>query len=546
MYGERRVNKLSSGNSHEGWVPRLERIAQRSDRYGLLLFAVLAVVYLIATVKLAGVKLLWTDEFFTLYLSRLAPGELWRALLTGGDQHPPPFFLLHRFAIGLFGEHPWSLRLPAMVGFLLMLLCVYRFVAVRTAPLYGLAAALVPLVSVAHEYSYEARGYALLAGFISFAAVCWQKAGQTNKNAIAASGMGAALIAAVTSHYYGIALLPALAAAELIRACRTGKVNLGIWLAMCAPIIPLLMFLPLLRSSGGFAGTFWAKPSFREINEFYKNVIGRGAAGLFCGVAIAELYRRLFQRKMITTRSQEETPPEEIALAAGFAAAPFLVYVLAKFFTGAFAWRYAISGVCGIAILFGFFSFKLFRGSRVAACLFILVTGSYFLITTRITEQRLDRERREFFSIRSWLDTHVPDSEPLVIGDSKTFYQLTYYASPDKRLHYTYLADPNRSVKYIHHDTAERSLLALNPWFKLNVSAYDSFFARNPTAMVWSGVDRKWSWLPSALIDDGHAITLHGRIGEWLLLSVALAGPESGGDSLPAAITGSGSSAPRR
>ena len=96
MYGERRVNKLSSGNSHEGWVPRLERIAQRSDRYGLLLFGVLAVVYLIATVKLAGVKLLWTDEFFTLYLSRLAPGELWRALLTGGDQHPPPFFLLHR------------------------------------------------------------------------------------------------------------------------------------------------------------------------------------------------------------------------------------------------------------------------------------------------------------------------------------------------------------------------------------------------------------------------------------------------------------------
>jgi 4-amino-4-deoxy-L-arabinose transferase-like glycosyltransferase len=527
------VNKFSSTDSDQGWSTRVERIAQRTDRYGWVLFCVLAIVYLIATVKLAGIKLLWTDEFFTLYLSRLAPSELWRALLTGGDQHPPPFFLLHRFVITVFGEHPWSLRLPAMLGFLLMLICIYRFVTVRTAPLYGLAATLVPLITVAHEYSYEARGYGLLAGFLSLAAVCWQRAGETKKNTVLAIGIAVALIAAVASHYYAILLLPALAAAEAIRGYRTRSVNWRVWLAICAPIIPLAVFFPLLRSSSGFASTFWAKPSVLEINLFYKNVLGEAAAGLLCGLVVAGLYRTLFQKKTAAVENSQEIPPEEILLAAGFAAVPFFVYMLAKFVTGAFAWRYAIGGICGIAILFGFFCFKLFRGSRTAGCLFIVVTGSYFILATQLTGQRLERERRELFYVRSYLDSNVPDSQPLIIGDSKWFYALTYYARPGKTLRYIYLADPQRSVKYVHHDTVERSLLALNPWFKLNVNSYDSFFAHNNNAMVWSGVSGKWSWLPSALIDDGRNITLNGRVAEGLLMSVRTGGPEKSAVSLP-------------
>ena len=62
-------------------------------------------LYLTVTVELARRKLIWTDEFFTLFLGRLNASELWTALLTGGDQHPPPFYLMHHlFLRDLRGE----------------------------------------------------------------------------------------------------------------------------------------------------------------------------------------------------------------------------------------------------------------------------------------------------------------------------------------------------------------------------------------------------------------------------------------------------------
>src|SRR4029077_19684334 len=98
-----------------------------------------------------------------------------------------------------FGEHPWALRLPAILGFLLMMLCIYRFVAKRTSPVYGLVAMVMPLVTAAHEYAYEASGYGLLLGFAAFAILCWQQAGEDGLRTAAVLGLAAGLTAAVAS-----------------------------------------------------------------------------------------------------------------------------------------------------------------------------------------------------------------------------------------------------------------------------------------------------------------------------------------------------------
>jgi Dolichyl-phosphate-mannose-protein mannosyltransferase len=501
---------------------RFEHIAHHvTNNYRYLVLVAIAAIYLIITVQLARAKLIWTDEFFTLYLSRLNFRELWSALLTGGDQHPPPFYLLHHFFLSIFGENSWALRVPPLLGFLLMMLSVYWFVATRTSPVYGIVAMILPLVTTAHDYSYEARGYSPAIGFLALASVCWQQAGEKRRSVIVPLGLAIALMAAVTSHYYSILLLPALAAAEVVRSFRLKSFSLPVWLAMFASIIPLLAFFPLLEASSRFAGTFWAKASLLEIHLFYKSVLAACATCLLCGLAVAGLYRMVFdQRGKAVDYKNDTLPVDEIVLGAALAAAPFIVYIFGKVVTGVFAWRYALGGIVGLAILFGFFCFRFFRGRRGPGLLLVLVTLGYFVVTGEAKRRSLEQEERDLTHLSSWLARKVPGSERLVLGDTTFFYQLSYYGPPGAKRRYIYLADPARSLHYLHHDTVDRSLLALNPWFGLNVQPYESFFAKDDKAMVWSGVDAKWNWLPSALIDDGAEITLNGRIAAGMLFAV--------------------------
>lgn len=515
-----------------GWVQetqnglgRLEDAAERlTNKYRLLLIGALSILYLAATILLAKTKLIWTDEFFTLYLSRLGTRELWTALLTGGDQHPPPFYLMHHLFLRICGEHPWALRLPPILGFLLMMLCVYQFVARRTSPAYGFVAMLMPIATVAHEYAYEARGYSSLLGFLALAVLCWQRAEASWRTATV-FGLAAALIGAVSCHYYAVLLLPAIAAAEIVRSLRCKTWNPRVWLAMCAPLLLLVAFLPVIRASSGFGATFWAEVHLREIDRYYKNILGSGVTALVFGLAAAGIYR-MFHDQPGKPVSAPNIPVEEIVLAAGLAAAPVAAYLFAKTVTGAFAWRYAIGGVVGIAILFGFFCFKVFRGSAMAAWLIVLATAGFFLLGARTKMKDLVKEQSDLRNLIGWLDSKSNYPEPLIIGDSKTFYALSYYSPPAMKERCVYLADAQRSLKYLHHDTIERSLWALYPWFGVNVKAYGPYVASHHGMDIWSSLNVRWTWLPSALIDDGEKLTVIGRNGSGMLFSIR--GAEAG------------------
>ncbi|MGI8959996.1 MAG: glycosyltransferase family 39 protein [Bryobacteraceae bacterium] len=519
-----RLNRWLAGQGEacpdhfRGWENALERFA---EKYRLLLVGAVSILYLAATVQLAKAKLIWTDEFFTLYLGRLGPRELWNALLTGGDQHPPPFYLIHNLFLRIFGEHPWSLRLPPILGFLLMMLCIYQFVARRTSTTYGLVAMVMPLATVAHEYAYEARGYGLVLGFIALAVLCWQQTGESNLRTAAVLGLAAALIGAVSSHYYAVLLLPAIALAETVRSLRCKSWNPRVWLAVCSPVVLLLAFLPVIRSSSRFGATFWAKAQFHEINLFYRSILGWGITGWGVGLAAAGLYLmfRNHGRKPRFAVSGS-MPVEEIVLAVALAAAPVTAYLFARVFTGAFAWRYAIGGVVGIAILFGIFNFKVFRGNVAAGSLIVIAIIGFFLGNAQVRMQDLVSEQRGLRNVIGLLETEGDRSEPLIIGDSKTFYALCYYGPSTMKERLLYLVDAQRSLQYLRHDTNERSLWALYPWFGVKVKAYKPYIETHRKMIIWAGVDPKWSWLPSALIDDGEKLTVLGRRGIGMLFLV--------------------------
>jgi hypothetical protein len=500
-------------------LTRLESFAARAgDKYQLLLVGGVVGVYLVVTIRLAQLKPLWTDEFFTLYLSRLNPAPLWTALLTGGDQHPPTFYLLHHAILRSLGEASWVLRLPALLGFLLMMLCLFRFVARRTSVAYGLVAMLIPLVTFGQDFAYEARGYSLLLGFLALAAVCWQQCGDSRWQAAGSLGLAAALIGGVLSHYYSVLLIPAFALAEAVRSFRRKRWIPSIWIALCTPVVPLIAFLPLLRSSSGFAATFWARPRLSEIPLYYEKTLGSGLTCILLGLAVAGIYRAAsVDPKQPNISAARSVPAEEIILAVILSAAPVIAYAFGKTMTGVFAWRYAIGGALGLAMLFGFVCFRIFRGNVIAACLIALIClGSFFLIARAQMHRFADRQVA-LHNLIAWLAKEAKGSEPLVIGDSEAFYELSYYSPSAMKSRYVYLADTNRAFQYLRHDTLDRSISLLAPWFRLTVQPYKTYVQTHQRMTVFWVRNPGWNWLFFALVDEGRQLTVVGHKGDGIL-----------------------------
>ena len=122
---------------------RVEAMATSLKRKPALVLLAWSILYFATTLTLSSKKLLWDDEFFTLNLSRIPRfSDLWKALLTGADQHPPLFYRLTHASMSVFGTSQIGLRLPSMLGFWILTLCVFTFVSRRTSTLYGYVAML--------------------------------------------------------------------------------------------------------------------------------------------------------------------------------------------------------------------------------------------------------------------------------------------------------------------------------------------------------------------------------------------------------------------
>jgi len=278
----------------------------------------------------------------------------------------------------------------------------------------------------------------------------------------------------------------------------------------------------VIKKASGYAATFWAKASVAEIHSFYENIVGSAVTCLLVAFAVAGIYGVISQRRADSTPAGRKIfPIEEIVLGIALASAPITAYVFGKAITGVFAWRYAIGGVVGLALLFGLLCFRLFRGSAIAAWLIVLVVSVSFLVSARTKAHKLAEGRNSLRALISWFDKVGKPSEPLVIGDSQTFYILSYYSPAAMKSRYVYLADTKRSFKYLGQDEPDRHLLSLYPWFGLNVKPYGSYVQSHPEMKVWVYPNPQWIWLLSALIDDGEKLIIVGRLGTSTLFSAA-------------------------
>jgi len=509
------------------YLDRLAEALERDKRFWLVWFTLL---YLPLISLHAIRKQYWFDEFFTLYVSRLPHlSDLWAALGGGVEANPPLNYWFTRGACILLGENPWSVRLPAMLGFLLMSVCVFRFVARRCPSSYAAAAMLFPLLTSAYDYADEARPYGLLLGFTGLLLVLWQRAVDTTRRAPLLAALALTVAAALWTHYYAVFILVPIVLGEVCRWYVRKRFDPAIvcWLALGT--IPALALVPLVRGANGGvlahairSAGFWAQPSLEQVMRTYSTFLAPAIPAL---VAMLVLLALTAGREAVAPRC--DVPAHEMVAAAGFAAMPLVVGAFTALFTNCYLSRYVLSSVVGCAILFGFLAASCLRRPAAGLSLAIILAAAFFV--ARGGDSFVPRP----VPTADVLDTEPDRSVPIAVANPLIFTRLEYYGEPDLRSRLVYLRCPAIAVKYPDF-VPDIAIGSLRYWAPLRVEEYRSFLARHQRFRVYSTAIDRLEWLVPELLRDGYALRLVAHApGESLFEAVRTADQRSAGAVTP-------------
>ncbi|HEY2645691.1 MAG TPA: glycosyltransferase family 39 protein [Candidatus Acidoferrales bacterium] len=499
------------------WHSRLDRDWSSWTESRAIVYLVFAAAYIVPNVMLAHQKLLWDDEFFTLYLSKTASwSDLWRALSTGADQHPPSFYYLTHLIMKYAGTTNVMLRSTALFGFALACVCLYEIAREIVGHRWGAPAILLPLATPALYYATEARGYGLELGFITFSLLMWMWASDGKKRFLTVPALAIGLCLAVASHYYALLILFPLAVGEFVKVWQRRSIDFPICGALFAAVLPVLLFVPLILRAVPYSKTFWTMPpAWSQILYWYPSMLGLSPLILVGAAALILVFR------IPTTGDwRSELPGMSLPVAIGLittALLPGVGMIAAKLVTHAFTPRYFIAALpAALIILIWAFS-RVIRNERVGpalACVFCLVL---FANQWRDLQGDQISALRAIRSVAAILQqTH---DSPIVVTNVTFFHKLSFYGQRDLANRLVYVADPHRSIRYLGHDTVDRGLLALVPWFPLRVVWWDEWWRAHSSSLVYGPID-DWNWLDFALPEIG-TIELKNRDVSNLLLSVS-------------------------
>ena len=119
---------------------------------------------LAACLRVAGLnQCLWWDEIYFVVVTVRHPLREILTVFPGDNQHPL-YSILAWLSVHAFGEHVWSLRLPAVVFGVASIPMIYLLGTAVTSRIQALFAAAILAVSYHHIwFSQNARGYSTLA-----------------------------------------------------------------------------------------------------------------------------------------------------------------------------------------------------------------------------------------------------------------------------------------------------------------------------------------------------------------------------------------------
>jgi hypothetical protein len=476
---------------------------------GLTLLIVYAVFRSLLT---AAGRPFWADEMLTVaVVRRPSVPAVYDGLRQALDSNPPGFYLIERAAASLIPNAHIALRLPSILGFAAVLLCVFAFVRKRSnGAIALLCSALLFLSALYQPYATEARPYGLEVACIALALVCYQRAPALGWVFL----LGCNLFLAETLHYYAIFAVVPFAAAEAAFLLRNRNMRWTVWIALACSFLPLAVFWPLLSNFRAYYGVHqWAPPSrvfLAGVNGWLFHVngpLGIGV-GVMCVAGVAGALARSRFGKAVSDCATE-TPAEEYVLALVFLGLPLIEYVATKAAHGSLTERYALPALLGICMAAGYL-LRWLGGRGMAAFTLFLIGAVGYQERDFFAQHRghLGKLASPAEAVESLVASAGYNNLPVVVSNGLDYVPLAHYASPEWVRRFVTLVDVPGSVVYSETDTVDKELLILKLYLPLQVYEFSDFVTEHPQFLLYSGDPSRFDWWPKRLVREGYSVRL--------------------------------------
>lgn len=426
------------------WLRRTHRGLTARRTLAPVVVGLFTVTYFAATGSLAAMKPFSFEELTTYNIARVpTTGGVWTAWLEADDGMPPVVHFATHLTGYVLGFSHLTARLPAMVGFWVMCLCIFIFLGRRVDPLLALVGMLLPVtVPPAYSYAYYARGYGLVLGLCGAAVVCWDLARDTRWRRLALIGLPLFLAGAVATHAYAILVVVPLALAELTRTLARRRADWWVWAGLMAgalvilpvnPVIPQIRRTPeLARYSGGPRVSVFAL--LQLWGEFLS--ISATYLGLLVLVCLWRVRSSPADRPT-SAPIREALRPADWVLVIGLMALPAIGWVFANLVTRLLAFRYVIAAVIGFSLGVPLLcraavrrrpELALLLAAWVAVAAAASTVGArHALRATAFTLTDISAGQGCYRLLRVW-EKLPADGLPIVVSDFFVFNQLHHYA----------------------------------------------------------------------------------------------------------------------
>jgi hypothetical protein len=486
-------------------------------------------VFFVVTGIRAQHRLFWYDELLTVKICALPTfTDVWAAVRAGMDLNPPLQFLAVRASQGLFGSGHLATRLPVIIGFLVMSLCLFLLLRRRMPVSLAIAGMIFPWLTEAYRFALDARPYGILLGCAGAALLCWSRAAEGGRRVVWLAGLSLSLALALLTHCYAVLLALPFLSGEIVRLRERKRADWGMWAALAASALPLAIYPAMLAANAAppvqrswfFHVTLGTAPdTYREMLEpaFWPLVL----AVLFLVTAGLSSKRASSMTEGFAMR------PSELAVVIGYAAIPVSAVMLSAVTTHSFSLRYGSCGVIGVACLLAMAVARQANAARNGAVLALLFLSSFAAgfgqqLWTAIHPAEvhasgpaeLQPVRADSVPAHPLLSHASGNQLPVVIASGLQFLEIEHYGGDALLARTYYLTDVEASLRRTGAASFDATYPTMKRLFHLraNVVPVDAFLAQHRQFLLYSS-GYVVEWLQPELLARGWQVRLLAKLG---------------------------------
>lgn len=494
-----------------------------------LYLAAACLVCLVANLGYAHFRVITSDECLQMIVFRQpGAGAIWNSLIAGVQVDPPVADIAMHYLFRLFGDHLLLARLPSVVTFCLMCLCLSLIVWRYAGAIYGAAAFFMPFATVLRSWGSLSRPYASLLGFSALALLCWDMLQDPELRHVTRWRVAFILSLAATfsTHFYSITILFPLAFAELAKWRIRKRVDWPTLLCIAVAFIPYLIWSPILLAS---AHTFlphpFHSPAFKTLYEFYGDM-------LFSLPWVGALLLMLLAGAYIGLSNFDGQPRKQInpsvrplmVFCAGCLLLPVCGAVSTAMKMSFYGPRMALISLFGLVV--GLPLLIDLAGARkvVGLALLAAMAGNAAVIAAR-GAMRL-RGRETPYPVLAEFRRLIPEPHPdIVIPETNVFLPLVETNRQDPENSLLYLFDTAKQLAARGSDTPDVASRIIQGRSRARLLPFDPYLATHSRFYVALATDVKDidAWQLKYLLNQMHATFCWlGTVEGWNLYCVDL------------------------